>query len=290
VNDPTVAASQVPKAFRAVAGALLAVRVMVAIRYVRIAALQLIAPVQDHFFPAVLRHPALLLAAFFGPAITEVIALDRPTVGIMKRAAAIEAVGAAVLLLHQASYFYATWVIVFWTGLFMVWMAWSASADEEHARAVGPFLAQLLIAFFFLGGAAGKWTAGYWSGDVLYGLFFADQQQLVYSQLRAWFSDATVHEIAKWFSRSAVVVETSMTLVLLLPARLASTVSIAAALGLWLTSSDLFEVCWPLIGVALAGRFLAAPRLEKPSPSHEGIASVNPAGIVKPESASTGTR
>ena len=149
---------------------------------------------------------------------------------------------------------------MFWAGLFLVWLAWSGAADERRATTTGPFLAQLLTAFFFLGGAAGKWTAGYWSGEVFYDIFFARQSYFVYSQLRAWFDDPTIQLIAKWFSRSAVVVETSMALVVFLPARLASKVSIAAALGLWLTSADLFEVAWPLIGIALAGRLLASRR------------------------------
>jgi len=256
----TVMVGRVSNALRAIALALLAVRIMLAASYIRIAALQVIAPVHDHFFPAPLRHPALVLVAFFGPMLTEVLVLHRPTAGQMRRAAGMEVAGAAVLLLHQASYFYATWVIVFWAGVFMVWMAWSGSADEERAAAIGPFLAQLIISFFFLGGAAGKWTAGYWSGEVFYDLFFARRSDLVYAQLRAWFSDASVHLIATWFSRSVVVVETSLALVWLLPARLAASVSIAAALGLWFTSGDLFEVCWPIIGLALAGRLLAPRR------------------------------
>ncbi|MEP7306002.1 MAG: hypothetical protein ABJA98_10840 [Acidobacteriota bacterium] len=253
----TDTAGRVRNAFRAVAVSILAVRVMLAVSYFRIAALQVIAPVHDHFFPPLLRHPALVIVAFFGPMLMEVLALDRPTGGQMKRAAMVEVAGAAVLLLHQASYFYATWVIVFWAGLFMVWMAWSGAADEERAAAIGPFLAQLIISLFFLGGAAGKWTAGYWSGEVFYDLLFARRSDLVYAQLRAWFSDANVHLIATWFSRSVIVVETSMALVLFLPARLASSVSILAALALWLTSSDLFEVAWPIIGIAAAGRLLA---------------------------------
>jgi hypothetical protein len=249
---------RVRNAFGVLEGSLFAVRVMLAVSYVRIAALQVIAPVHDHFFPALLRHPTLLLVAFFVPMISEVVVLSHQTRAGMKRAAAIETLGAAVLLLHQATYFTATWVVVFWAGLFLVWIAWSGAANEGRATTTGPFLAQLLTAFFFLGGAAGKWSAGYWSGEVFYDIFFARQSYFVYSHLRAWFDDATIQLLAKWFSRSAVAVETSMVLVVFLPARLASTVSIAAALGLWLTNADLFEVVWPLIGIALAGRLLAS--------------------------------
>ena len=51
-----------------------------------------------------------------------------------------------------------------------------------------------------------------------------------------------------------------MVLVPLLPASLASTVAIAAALGLWLPSGDLFGVFCPIMSFALARRFLA-PRI-----------------------------
>lgn len=257
----TAANAQVANAVRAIEGALLAVHVMLAARYVQLASLQVIAPVSDHFFPVVLRHPAFLLAAFFSPVLTEVIVLDRPTPTAMRWAAGVEAAGAAVLLVHQASYFFATWVVVFWAALFLVWLAWSAAQDDVRARIAGPFVAQLLVAFLFMGGAVGKWTAGYWSGDVFYGVFFAGNPSPIYALLRSRFDVSTLHLIAMWFSRAVVVLETSMALVILLPARRASMVSIAAALGLWLTSGDLFEVSWPLIGIALAGRLLAQPTL-----------------------------
>src|SRR5262249_15517043 len=133
----------------------------------------------------------------------------------------------------------------------------------ERASTVGPFLAQLSTAFFFAGGAVGKWTAAYWSGDVFYDLFFARHPYWLYAQLRGWLSAGALRVASTWFSRSVVVVETAMILVLVLPARLASTVSIVAALGLWLTNADLFEVSWPLIGVALAGRLLAMPSVQE---------------------------
>jgi len=249
--------AQVRNAFRVVAGALLAVRIGLATSYFRISALQLIAPVHDHFFPDLFRHPATLLAAFLGPIVTEAMVLSSPTRRDMKRAAAVETAGAAVLLLHQASYFYATWVVVFWAGLFMVWMAWSAAANPNRASAIGPFLAQLLIAFFFLGGAAGKWTEGYWSGAIFEDLYFTRNAFSFLPYLHVAFTDATVHVMAIWFSRTAIVVESATALVVLLPARAASTVSLIVAAGLWLTAWDLFEVCWPLMGIAIAGRLLA---------------------------------
>src|SRR5262245_47301264 len=143
-----LAPAPVRNAFRSVEGALLAVHLTLAVRYLRIVALQSVVPVQDHFFPAWLRHPAVLLLAFFAPILTEAMVLQRPGPGEMKRAALVETVCAALLLVHQATYFYATWVVVFWASLLLIWMAWSAAADAERASTVGPFLAQLSTAFF----------------------------------------------------------------------------------------------------------------------------------------------
>ena len=260
---------QVRNAFRVVAGSLLAVRIGLATSYIRIASLQLIAPVHDHFFPDLLRHPATLLAAFIGPIVTEAMVLSYPTRRDMKRAAVLETLGAAVLLVHQATYFFATWVIVFWAGVFMVWMAWSAAASTNRASAIGPFLAQLLIAFFFLGGAAGKWTGGYWSGAVFEDLYFTRNAYSFLPYLHIAFTDATVHVIAIWFSRVVILVETATALVVLLPARAASTVSLIVAAGLWLNAWDLYEVCLPLMGIAIAGRLLAASGDGRPVGSNQ---------------------
>jgi hypothetical protein len=246
----------VQRAYRIATGALLAVHVMLAWRHLYAAAMQMIAPVEDHFFPALLRHPALMLVAFFAPVITECLALRDPTPRRMKRGAAVELLGAATLLIHQATYFYATWVVVFWVSVYLVWLAWSAASDETRAAAVGPFLAQLLIALLFLGGAAGKWTAGYWSGDAFHESFWQAKPYVVYAASLG-FEPATIRLATTWLSRAAIVGETALALLVFMPARFASTAAIVAAIGLWLTSVDLFEVSWPLIGLAVAGRVLA---------------------------------
>ena len=56
----------------------------------------------------------------------------------------------------------------------------------------------------------------------------------------------------------AMLVETAMMGVAFVPARVASTVSIAVALGMWLSTGDLYDVAGPVIGTALAARILAA--------------------------------
>ncbi len=250
-------APPVTGAYLALAASICAVRILLVRQYGLIIAVAAAVPLRDHFFPSLLRQPALLAAAFLAPLATEIPVLLRPTAGRMKRHAAGVTLSAAVLLVHQASYFFATWIVVFWAGLFLAWLAWSGVPDPESARRKGPFLAQLLVAFWFLGGAAGKWTAGYWAGEPFHDLFFAHHPYAVYAVLRAHLDADTLRLVATWFSRAVVVVETAMAAVFLLPARLASSLGVAVGLGMWLAMGNLYDVAWPVIGTALAGRILA---------------------------------
>ena len=249
-------ASPLTRAFLALTLSIVAVRLALIPRFLTAIAVQAAIPLHDHFFPWVLRRPIVLAAAFFAPLATELLVLRRPTPRRMRVSATAVTLGAAALLIHQASYFYATWVVVFWAGALLGWMAWSGTADPERATKQGPFLAQLLIGFWFLGGAAGKWTDGYWAGRPFYDLFFLHGPYLQYAQLRTWLDDSTLRTLATWFSRWTVLVETAMAFIVLLPARLASTITVVVALGMWVAVPDLLDVAWPIIGTALAGRFL----------------------------------
>lgn len=257
--------SPVRDAFLTLTGSLLVVRLGLLLPYMSLAAMQSVAPVDHRFFPMLLREPTLLVVAFIVPLVTDLIVFlgvrhrRESTASLrrdMKRVAVCEAAGSAVLLVHQATYFTATWVVFFWAGLFLVWMAWSGAESLERAKANGPFLAQLIVGFFFLGGAVGKWTSGYWSGEVFEELFFGSSRSF-FPLVRGWLGDADAHVAALWFSRWVVVVETLMAVVVLAPSQLAFVASLVAVAGLWLTSSDLFEVCLPIIGIAIAGRALA---------------------------------
>ena len=80
----------------------------------------------------------------------------------------------------------------------------------------------------------------------------------LHALLRTWLDPDTLRVVATWFSRGVVVVETAMAGVAFIPARVASTVSIAVPLGMWLSTGDLYDAAGPIIGTALAARILAA--------------------------------
>ena len=250
-------APPITRAFLVLTGSIFAVRMALARQYLLTTGIQASVPLHDHFFPWALREPSLLAAAYFAPFCTELPVLFRPSQRRMRRHSIMVTLCAGILLIHQASYFFATWVVVFWAGLFLMWMAGSALDEPQRACSNGPLLAQALISFWFLGGAVGKWTAAYWAGEPFYDLFFAHHPYVVYSLLRVWVDADALRSIATWVSRSVVVIETAMVLTVFLPARTASAITIVVALGMWLSAGDLFDVAWPIIGTALAGRILS---------------------------------
>jgi hypothetical protein len=227
-----------------------AVRILLASEYWSRALFLIAIPVEDPLFPTALRDPVVLLTALFGPLSIEVLVLWRPTVTRMRTAAVVEIASAAVLLVHQASFYKATWIVVFWSGWLLAWLAWSAVRQPDLIRTFGPFLAQAIVAFFFLGGAVGKWTAGYWSGEAFHDILFNRHPGIVYQHFRATLDEAALRQIATIYSRTIVIFETAMIGIVLVPPRVASVLIVLAGVGLWSSSSTLYEIVFPIFGLA----------------------------------------
>jgi hypothetical protein len=238
------------RAFVGLVVSIAAVRLLVASEYWSRALFQLSIPVEDSFFPSALRDPLLLLTAVYGPLVAEVMVVWRPTATRMRATAVVEIVSAAVLMVHQASFYKATWIVVFWCGWLLAWLASSAVRHPDLIPTCGPLLAQAIVAFFFLGGAVGKWTAGYWSGDVFHDILFQRHTGILHQHLRSTLDEAALWRIATIYSRSIVIIETAMVGIVLVPPRVASVLIALAALGLWASSSNLFEIALPLVGLA----------------------------------------
>ena len=104
-----------------------------------------------------------------------------------------------------------------------------------------------LIISLILFGAAGKWTAEYWSGEVLYDIYFVDRD-FGFSITHEKYAADELQEIAKWYSRQVVLVETVSGILWALPARW------AAALGVIIFSeSSSFQTYLPQSLLACSG-------------------------------------
>jgi hypothetical protein len=250
------AEARVARAIRAATAGVLGANLLIAPRQLALIGMVATIPVDDPFFPGPLRAPTLLAFGWILPLLSAIPALVRPRSAWATVHGSTLLFGSAVLLVHQGTYFFATWVVDFWIGAFLLWLARAGRRDPVAACRSGPFLVQLLIAFWFLGGAAGKWTWEWWTGDAARELLVLSQRTHTTQLLvRLYGSDtAAIGSIGTCTSRISVMVETALAAVIFLPARPAFAAAAAVAVGMWLVVSyNLFEIMWPIVGIAAAG-------------------------------------
>ena len=212
-------------------------------------------PIEDTFFPYLLRIAPVSFAAY----LTAVTCLILNFVTRQRTRLRVQTVitwlSISVLCLHQHSFndmiFHATW----WTSVWSVWMVWQITkptCDSLLERAA--FLSHVILSIIFLGAGIGKVTGGYWSGEVLYQIFFADRDYWFFNLLREWLDEPSLREFARWYSRLVVVSEVGCCTLWLLPQRLASWLVMPVLFGIALFSSSyLFSVVACLLCLALVG-------------------------------------
>lgn len=223
-------------------------------------------PVADDFFPAWLQHGLSLRIAFGITALSLLGVLVTSSADLRRSLAWFALAGSTVLVWHQGTYNDMTFATAWWTSLWLVWltgrMRWLGELTSPQARADGAalvrraaFLSRLILSMILLGGAVGKWTPEYWSGQVFYDIYFVDRDFWLFNWLRATFPQDTLREMAMWYSRKAVTVETLGGLGLwLLPPRWAAVAGMVVFTSIALLSNFLlFSVLLSLIGLASVG-------------------------------------
>ncbi|TWU59409.1 hypothetical protein Poly51_21970 [Rubripirellula tenax] len=213
-------------------------------------------PINDDFFPGLLRAASVVVVAYLAAAATiglNLITASRP---LQIFCSVVTLAGSTVLCLHQASYNDMTFVTTWWTALWSVWFVWHMNdPDVDGLLRRGAFLGRLIISMILLGGGVGKWTSEYWSGEVFYDIYFRDRDFWLFNLLRDNFDADTLREMSKWYSRKVVILESVAGLTLwMLPARWAAGIGavILASIAL-LSNFLLFSVLMSLIGLASVG-------------------------------------
>jgi hypothetical protein len=214
-------------------------------------------PIDLEALPSLLRAPWLAAVAYAIPLPAGVaIWMGGRTVQLVGAVAL--AVSAALACAHVELFNDATFVTSFWTGLWIVWLV--AVSEAELARH-GPRTARAVVALVFLGGAVGKLTSSYWSGDAFYHLYFLQKDTWPYPALRAAVSDSSLRAIATWFSRVVIAGELALSLGPVAPHRFyvwgACSVSVAMVL---LSTFYLFSVLASLVAVLIASTWLVTER------------------------------
>lgn len=203
--------------------------------------------------PPALVHPALAAIAWAAPVLV-VGALVYPRSWTVRAGSGVMVAAALVACLHVETFSDATFVTSFWVALWLVWFAANAQRTDAalylHARA----LAQGTLALVFLGGAIGKLTPEYTSGEAFYQLYIVQKDSWPYPWLRDAVSADTLRAIATWFSRGVIGVELLVAGgALLAPYRVVAIGGTVVMTGMVMISTwNLLSVMACLIGLLLA--------------------------------------
>jgi hypothetical protein len=213
-------------------------------------------PIVDDFFPSLLRSNATLGIAYITPILLGGFVFNSRSRRVLLVHALLTLLSMSVLCIHQGSYNDVSFMTAWWTALWLCWYAVAAKNTEErvlHER--GARLALAILAMILLGGGVGKWTSEYWSGKVLYDIYFVDRDFWVFNILRSWFAADTLEVISMGYSRLVIVLETGCFVALWwLPRRWASALAIVVFVSIACFSNwYLFSVLFSPIGLAVVG-------------------------------------
>ena len=219
-------------------------------------------PLYQEFFPSLLQSPTLLAVTYI--VMVAALAITALTnVRVLRIiAAAVVWISATIACLHQGSHNDMTFATAWWTSLWSLWLACQMErkpgVEPELQLRRAALLSRCIVSMILLGGAVGKWTSEYWSGQVLYEIYFIDRDFWVFNRLRESFDQEGLRTVAMWYSRKVIVVETLCGFGLwMLPPRWAAGIAVTVLTSIALFSNfNLFSVLLSLIGLAATGFFV----------------------------------
>lgn len=202
--------------------------------------------------PRELVHPATATIAWACPVLV-IGALLYPRAWTLRAAAGLMVAAALVACIHFETFSDATFVTSFWVALWLVWFTANARRSDASLYLHARVLAQCTLALVFLGGAVGKLTPEYTSGEAFYQLYFVQKDSWPYPWLRDVLSPDALRAVATWFSRVVIAGELIIALCPLLPYRLTAIGATIVMIGMVVMSTwNLLSVLTCLIGLLLA--------------------------------------
>ncbi len=214
-------------------------------------------PLYQDFFPKIFRSATGLIAVY--GIVCVAIALSACQVACRTRCfcTSLALLGVSYLLVHQGVYNDVTFTTLWWTQCWATWYQSRLAVGDADALVRGAFLGRLVISLMLLGGAVGKWTAEYWSGQVFWEIYYVDRDFWFFNWQRQHWEPETLRQLATWYSRAVIITESVAGFTLwMLPARMASIVAIGLLSAIAVLSNFfLFSVVLSLIGLAVVGLF-----------------------------------
>lgn len=214
-------------------------------------------------FPGIFSSPHAGVGALVLPAVAVPMLLacrfnpTRPRVIVI---AGLFVASSFFCLLHSSTFSSARFLSM---SLMAMWIGWVAAHYGRSGPTFGRetrWLAKGMIALLFFGAAVGKWTSGYWSGEILYNRSFAWSEHLFFPWIRSLTTDEQLMTVAVAHSRFVIIAETLFVFTVLLRFRTFVACVVVMATGVCLLSGPgVPAVMIPLVGVALGGLFMPAP-------------------------------
>ena len=211
-------------------------------------------PLQDPFFPPFFRNQTVAR-------MTYLIAVAISTLLLLSKSRSILTGGTLLLVgtlftlnVHQSGFNDVTFLCCGWSALWCLWFSSQMSEPNESLLPRAAWLSHAILSLILIGGSIGKMTPEYWSGQVLYEIYFVDRDFWFYNIIRASCTADSLRDAAMWHSRLVIVTEFACGFLWLLPMRLASWLALMMLVGIALTNNILlFSVVTSLIGLAIVG-------------------------------------
>lgn len=210
-------------------------------------------PVHFDFFPEFLQSPDVSIGIYFFPLLA-VPAVLRPTPCRLITSSIILVVSSLVSLWHIDTYNDATYVTCFWVSLWMTWVAFNLKRDDPGFRWQACFLAQLIVGMIFLGGAVGKMTPEYLSGEVWVNMFLKQKHYVFGIWIAQVFGSEQIGLFSQILSRGMIFGELLIGLMPLFPYR-AGTIGASLLMLVMMPLTNtwmIFSVVGCLIGMLTA--------------------------------------
>lgn len=135
-------------------------------------------PVRYSFFPEFFQSPDVSISLFFLPLLA-LPAVIKPSPRRLLAASVLLCGCSLLSLWHIDTYNDATYVTCFWVSAWMIWLALNLKREDQAFLGQACFLAQLIVGMTFMGGAIGKLTPEYLSGEVWRQMFLQQEHYVL---------------------------------------------------------------------------------------------------------------
>ena len=236
--------------------------------YLKILGANSVAPPQVSLLPAAMSDYRLALGFYLLPVVGILVVLVRWSRERALMASGAMVVGALGCMGHYQFYNDATFVTSFWVALWLFWLAWNSEREDQGLIREARGLAKGTVALIFLGGAVGKFTGTYWSGEVLHDIYFQQKDYFIYNFLRESWTAEQVEQLAILFSRMAILGEVAVVVAaLVLSYRHFAILVVVTVLSMVLISTPyLFSVMGAVVGLMGANLFWGEQKGERLAP------------------------